>query len=92
MEEERYMLEIYMPGATETVAATFESSSPFNAIAVGDLLNPAFWPTESELVGKLCRVIGVEHIFWTFQGVAKHKLCVFTEAVDKTHEVRLKGR
>ena len=86
-----YLLEVYEPGTTETVWEVFQTSSPFLGIHAGDLINPALWP-DSRSPLKMLRVTSVEHVIWGKQGETKHKLMVFTEEVEGTHELRIPPR
>lgn len=83
-----YSLEIYAPGSTDDVWVVFESTTAFMTISVGDLVNPGIWDG-SRSPQKVLRAINVEHIIWQAGGVAKHKVCVYTEEVDGTRELRL---
>lgn len=55
---------IYEPDSTDDVVATFKSGSPFQTIAVGDLVNL----TVSG--GQLLEATRVEHLVWDANGVA----------------------
>jgi hypothetical protein len=83
----RYFLEIYEPGSRSECAAFFEASTPFMNIAVGDVLNPYFFPACVDSL-TLLRVTKVEHILWQPTVTPKfpdkepaHKLLVYTEAI-----------
>jgi hypothetical protein len=76
-----YYLEIYHPGSRRNCWMEFTSSTPFMAINKGDIVNPGIWPG-SQVPTKALRVTGVEHVIWDQGGQAKHKVMVFSEAVD----------
>ncbi len=84
----RYGLEVYGPGGTDTPWVSFDSDTPFPAIARGDIVNPGVWEG-SQSPMKVLRVVQVEHVVWEAAGVAKQKLLVFTEEVEGTRELRL---
>ncbi len=85
-----YTLEIYNHGSASDVWVSFTSSSPFMTISKGDILNPSIWP-ESKSPMKVLQVVAVEHLVWEVEGTVKHKIMVFTEEVEGTRELRLKG-
>lgn len=94
MEElKKYVLEIYEPGSTDTAWVVLQSDEPFLSIHAGDLINPQAWGETAGTFQDLLRVMSVEHIVWHSKklGDAKHKLCVFTAAVQNTKQVRLVG-
>ena len=86
-----YILEIYEPNDTDTVWMVFRSSTPFLALAVGDLVNPSTWP-DSEAPMKILRILNLEHIIWEIEGQIKHKICVYTEEVVSTKGLHLAHR
>ncbi len=86
-----YTLEIYEHKKEEPFIA-IESDQPFPAIAVGHLLNPRTWDSESwpevnELRGKILRVKAIEHMILQTgksgkePSSTKFKVCVFCEPV-----------
>ena len=82
----RYFLDIYEPLSYRECAAHFEASTPFMNIAVGDILNPGFFPTCVDSL-TLLRVTKVEHILWEHPVTPKfpdkepaHTVMVYTEA------------
>lgn len=82
----RYFIEIYepecKPGSRCERAASFEASTPFMNLAVGDVLNPNFWPDTRS--STLLRVVRVEHILWQHDPSSPaHKVCIWTEAVPE---------
>lgn len=94
----KYALEIYLPGNSGyDVAYTIESDHPFMPIAKGDFINPRTWPTHNYQQidheqcphGVLLRVTGLEHFITEVNGVAKHKIGIFTEAIDDVAESRI---
>jgi hypothetical protein len=84
------MLEIYGPGSADDVIRHLESDHPITGIAAGNLIN-ALGHEEGE-TDVLVRVVSIEHIFWRFQNELRHKICVFTEAVENTREARTGDR
>jgi hypothetical protein len=87
MDNDQYILEIYEAGRSDEAWVVFQSSTPFLSIHAGDLINPFDWPN-SKAPLKIARVTCVEHILWQSNGKTKHKVCVSTEEVDNTHELR----
>lgn len=86
---DQYILEIYEPGSTHDAFMSFESSRPFQAISLGDLINPRAWLVERD-PGPLLRVVGVEHmLFGKFGSDPKHKVCIFTAAATDDSASRL---
>ena len=50
------------------------------AIHVGETLDPGSWSSGHGVPrGMILRVVAVKHIIFETQGVASHKLCVYTE-------------
>ena len=84
-----YFLEIYEPGSAEDVLKTFESNIPFLGIARGDYFSPSWILTDART--GLLRVVNIEHIIWEVGDRVKHKICVFTEDVENTKEIRLRN-
>jgi hypothetical protein len=76
--ERRYILEIYEPDAADDVAIMFESTTPFGAMGVGDIVDPRLWNRHPALGVGMLRVVRVEHILWTFRGKVKHKMLIRT--------------
>jgi hypothetical protein len=85
-----YMLEIFQPNSSKDLWVSFESSTPFLEIHVGDLINPHVWPG-SKSPQKILRVLNIEHIIWENKGKVKHKICVYSEEVDGSID-RLSGK
>ncbi|MBI5412500.1 hypothetical protein HZA43_05040 [Candidatus Peregrinibacteria bacterium] len=83
----KYILEIYEPDSADDVLKTFESDSPFASMSKGDILSPIF--DGSEIPMKVQKIKNIEHIIWEASGETSHKICVFTEGVDGTRELRL---
>lgn len=88
--EKPYSLEIYEPGSADDVAGYVESDLPFGSIQRGDLISIMF--TAAEPQEDVLAVVGIEHILWSADGRAKHKICVFTERRQNNRESRLRGR
>jgi hypothetical protein len=73
---------------------SFTSSTPFGAIHVGDFLNSHLWQNKpyswkEDDPSRIARVVAVEHMIYAHPD-PKHKVCVFTEPVEDTLEVRLR--
>jgi hypothetical protein len=86
-----YILEIYEPGSADDVSLMVTTSQPPAAISQGDLLSPFGWHEQQSSAATLLRVTSVEHIIWETGSTLKHKLCIFTEEVDNTRDIRLSG-
>ena len=87
----KYVMEIYLPGTCYkgSVAALFESDTPFLAIHPWDLLNRRTWEDNPIVNSRdqpwtLLRVIRIEHLIWE----GTQKALVFTEIADDTAETR----
>ncbi len=78
----RFGLQIYEPGSTTAVIASFESETAFGAIAHGDLIRvPA---RDSPL-----QVVSVEHVMLNDpDGGAQHKVAIITREIADTQESR----
>ncbi|MGA2516891.1 MAG: hypothetical protein ABSG44_10090 [Thermodesulfobacteriota bacterium] len=87
MKQIEYILEIFRPESVDDVWVTFNSSSPFMPISVGDIINPRLWPG-SEPPQKVLRVLNVEHIIWELNDTVKHKMLIFTDEVAGTWNLR----
>ena len=69
----KYSLEIYEPNSAYDPMVHFESKTP-----------------GSEAPMKVLKVLNVEHMIWEIEDShITHKLCVFTEEVEGTAELRL---
>lgn len=86
-ESAKYVLEIYEPGSVDDVWITLSSDTPFMSIHAGDVINPGIWPG-SESPMKVLRAVTVEHILWESNGITKHKICVFSDEVEGSRELR----
>lgn len=88
-ENVQYHLEIYEPGSVDDCWVVFKSERPFLSINTGDIINPVLW-INSKAPMKVLKVVSVEHMVWeTENSHIAHKLCVFTEEVEGTRELRL---
>lgn len=92
MTQKRYILEVYQPGSMYDALVVVESDMPFMTIQMGDIINPRSFENVVDFLspGTVLRVVGVEHVIWEGQGVAKHKLCVFTKEAPDTAEERIR--
>lgn len=84
----KYELEIYSPNTVLDTMASIESDSPFMTISVGDLVNPRLWTTHD--VEGILKVTKIEHMIWETDGIAKHKICVYTTELPDTEDSRKK--
>lgn len=82
-----YILELYSPGSGYDVCVSYETSTPFLTIQAGDIINPRVWEGVGT-PGNVLRVVNIEHVIWEGDGRIKHKLCIFTEEVKDTEQVR----
>lgn len=87
----RYIVQIHQPGNFSSIWIEFESSTPFMAINVGDIISPftARNAGEDDNLPELqtknndVRVTRVEHIISKVSGQdLQHKLLVFTEEIE----------
>lgn len=86
---ERYFLEILEPGSTRECWVAFSSNSPFMSIHVGEILDPQIWNPAPD-PGVILQVVNVEHVIWQLDGQdARHKIVVYTKAVEDSTETRL---
>ena len=87
----QYYLEIYEPESFYDPIASFQASSPFQTVSVGDILNPRGWDNNQYEMLDHCvlEVIKVEHHIWTVESHIGHKVCVFTRKVPDKAESRI---
>jgi hypothetical protein len=78
-------LEIYQPGSTKEVLASYETSCPLPSIATGEFLNLEPHPG-------VARVTAIEHLVWEYRGELRHKLMVYSELVPSPDKHRLSSR
>ena len=79
--EDKYIIEIYYPTGKDHLIAYFSSDTPFQAISKGDMVNSDSLPDANRAMD--LRVSSIEHFIWNLEtGESKHKVCVYTEAVD----------
>ncbi len=84
-----YHLEIYEPDTPHVIAAAFASSTPFQRISAGDVINPISCNDDSFPPAYL-RVVNVEHIILQTEDHIDHKVLVFTERLrEQTPDARL---
>lgn len=84
----KYHIEIYHPDNLDDVLTTFESDSPFMNISKGDILNTRTWEN-AYLPDKVLVVHNMEHYIWENNGIAKHKIAIYTRAVEDTENIRI---
>jgi len=84
--EHKYALEIYYPGSVNSVWVWFGSDTPFQAISIGDIINPGLFPDAGADV--MLRVTSLEHILWSTKNQSKHKICIYTEDIGKNEALR----
>lgn len=82
MKTTEYILEIYEPESFHDTLVSFSARNPFLNINIGDIINPGTW-LKSQSPIKVLRVVGREHIIWQTNEKIKHKLCIYTEEVDR---------
>ena len=77
-----YHLEIYEPDDSSCVAASYESSTPFAGMNIGDAIHGASMNLSD--TNKSVRIKDIQHIFWEIEGShVAHKVCVFTEPLKQ---------
>ncbi len=76
----RYRLEIYEPGSSRDILKHFESTGPFQAITVGDLIGSQIWD-DATTQGNILEVTRVQHLVWEDDNSCSHQLMVFTKEV-----------
>ncbi len=87
--EVQYFTEIYEPGSADDVWVALKTQTPLFSISKGDIINPAMWPGTT-FPNRVLKVVAVEHIIWEINGShIGYKICVFTEAVKGTRELRM---
>ncbi len=79
MEPTRYTLTVFEPGSSRSQAGSYESSTPFAAISVGDAVHPAGWPKEGP--SSYLRATQVHHYLGESAGQARQHVTVYTEEV-----------
>jgi hypothetical protein len=96
----KYELEIYLPGGKGyDVVDLISSEAPFLPITRGDIINPKTLGAQATLNlaqvlerfrhGCVLRVTGIEHFIVQVEGrVTRHRLGVFTEAIEDVDESR----
>ncbi len=78
----KYILEIYEPDDSSCVAASYESSTPFGALHIGDEINGHSLNMSESI--KHLRITDIQHILWEIEGShLSHKICVHTELSRK---------
>jgi hypothetical protein len=76
-----YYLEIYQSGSGRDVLVSINSAGPFQAIAVGDLIDSRVWEGATTQ-DNILEVTRVQHIVWETDDCCSHKLMVFTKDVS----------
>lgn len=77
----KYIVEVYEPGSTDTIANRFDSVSPLMPIRVGELIHPVRWSAE-DAPHLALRVTEVEHVIENFGDYIMNKVMIYTERVD----------
>ena len=76
----QYRMEIYVDSFVNDPEATFYSSTPFLAVAVGDEMRPALWPNSHYLPATIAKVTAIQHIIYEIEGKhIGHSLSVCVE-------------
>ena len=83
MEPTRYTLTVFEPGSSRSQAGSYESSTPFAAISVGDAVHAAGWPKQGPSQGpsSYLRATEVHHYLGESEGQVRHHVTVYTEEV-----------
>ena len=85
-----YVLEIYAPNSGYDVLATLRSETPFQAVHVGDFIDPRVYDLSAyeDLSDKLLRVVAVKHVITVTDDLnaARHHVNIYTEAVPNLEE------
>ena len=83
MEPTRYTLTVFEPGSSRSQAGSYESSTPFAAISVGDAVHAAGWPKQGPSQGpsSYLRATEVHHYLGESGGQVHHHVTVYTEEV-----------
>ena len=79
MEPTRYTLAVFEPGSSRSRVGSYESSTPFAAISVGDAVHPAGWPKQGP--PSYLRATDVHHYLEESAGQVRHLVTVYTEEV-----------
>jgi hypothetical protein len=79
VEPTRYTLAVFEPGSGRSRAGSYESSTPFAAISVGDAVHPAGWPKQGP--PSYLRATDVHHYLTESAGQVRHLVTVYTEEV-----------
>ena len=73
-----YYLEVYEPDESGAVAASYQSSSPFMALTIGEAIHGGCLNFSS--INKTVRIKDIQHIIWEIEGShTAHQLCIYTE-------------
>jgi hypothetical protein len=78
----RYFLDIMSPGQRERVLVQFSTTTPMQAIHVGDVLHTQSMLDAADSMAWL-RVVGVVHRIWDLTDHISHLTTVFTAAVSE---------
>ena len=84
MEPTRYALTVFEPGSSRSQAGSYESSTPFAAISLGDAVHAAGWPKQGPSQGpsSYLRATEVHHyLVEEGAGQVRHLVTVHTEEV-----------
>jgi hypothetical protein len=79
VEPTRYTLTVFEPGSSRSQAGSYESSTPFAAISVGDAVHPSGWPKQGP--SSYLRATEVHHYLGESAGQVRHHVTVYTEEV-----------
>jgi hypothetical protein len=78
----RYFLDIMAPGQRDRVLVQFSTTTPMQAIHVGDILHSQSMLDTGDSLGWL-RVVGVVHRMWDLTEHISHLITVYTAAVSE---------
>ena len=80
----KYRVEIYVDSLVNDPDASFESTTPFFAIGVGDEMEPCTWPNPQYGKDKIAKVIAVRHLIWKIEkSHIGHSLSVCVKILNK---------
>lgn len=78
----RYFLDIMAPGQRDRVLVQFSTTTPMQAIHVGDILHSQSMLDTGDSLGWL-RVVGVVHRIWDLTEHISHLITVYTAVVSE---------
>jgi len=80
----QYRVEVYVDSFVNDPEASFNSTTPFLAISVGDEMEPSTWPNGQYGRDKIAKVIAVRHLIWEIENShIGHSLSVCVKIEEK---------